>query len=144
MKKTLEFFIALLCPRKFQTKQISIPGFHKVVLDPFEIPRPTFNNEDPWKLHIIFSALLHFRTPSIVIDDSSLKNAAESFTVTLTLGGYESAISPFFRPFFLGHPWKFHFFLSNHWKFHMLFLWYIWKFHNPQSPVFFFWNSPVQ
>ena len=39
-------------------------------------------------------ALLHFRTPLIVIDDSSLKNAAESFTValTLTLGGYESAI----------------------------------------------------
>ena len=34
-------------------------------------------------------ALLHFRTPPIVIDDSSWKNAAESFTValTLTLGG---------------------------------------------------------
>ena len=32
----------------------------------------------------------------IVIDDSSWKNAAESFTValTLTLGGYESAIAP--------------------------------------------------
>ena len=42
------------------------------------------------------SALLHFRTPPIVIDDSSWKNAAESFTValTLTLGGYESAIAP--------------------------------------------------
>ena len=41
-------------------------------------------------------ALLHFRTPPIVIDDSSLKKAAESFTValTLTLGGYESAIAP--------------------------------------------------
>ena len=44
-------------------------------------------------------ALLHFRTPPpcpIVIDDSSWKNAAESFTValTLTLGGYESAIAP--------------------------------------------------
>ena len=40
--------------------------------------------------------LLHFRTPPIVIDDSSWKNAAESFTValTLTLGGYESAIAP--------------------------------------------------
>ena len=47
---------------------------------------------------IFFSALLHFRTPSIVIDDSSWKNAAECFTValTLTLGGYESAIAPFF------------------------------------------------
>ena len=34
--------------------------------------------------------------PPIVIDDSSWKNAAESFTValTLTLGGYESAIAP--------------------------------------------------
>ena len=42
-------------------------------------------------------ALLHFRTPPpIVIDDSSSKNAAESFAValTLTLGGYESAIAP--------------------------------------------------
>ena len=38
--------------------------------------------------------------PPIVIDDSSWKNVAESFTValTLTLGGYESAIAPeFFR-----------------------------------------------
>ena len=35
------------------------------------------------------TVLLHFRTPPIVIDDSSWKNAAESFTValTLTLGG---------------------------------------------------------
>ena len=48
------------------------------------------------------TALLHFRTsppPSplpIVIDDSSWKSAAESFTValTLTLGGYESATVP--------------------------------------------------
>ena len=41
-------------------------------------------------------ALLHFRTPPFVIDDSSWKNAAESFTIalTLTLGGYESAIAP--------------------------------------------------
>ena len=33
--------------------------------------------------------------PPIVIDDSSWKNAAESFTValTLTLGGYKSAIA---------------------------------------------------
>ena len=47
-------------------------------------------------VHLYNSALLHFRTPPIVIDDSSLKNAAESFTValTLTLGGYESAIAP--------------------------------------------------
>ena len=29
--------------------------------------------------------LLHFCTPPIVIDDSSWKNAAESFTVALTL-----------------------------------------------------------
>ena len=37
--------------------------------------------------------LLH--SPPIVIDDSSLKNAAERFTValTLTLGGYKSAIA---------------------------------------------------
>ena len=42
------------------------------------------------------TALLHFRTPPFVIDDSLWKNAAESFTValTLTLGGYESAIAP--------------------------------------------------
>ena len=33
---------------------------------------------NPMKLK--FSALLHFRTPHIVIDDSSWKNAAESFT----------------------------------------------------------------
>ena len=46
--------------------------------------------------YIKYLALLHFRTPPIVIDDSSWKNAAESFTVTLTLtlGGYESAIAP--------------------------------------------------
>ena len=39
--------------------------------------------------NVEFLALLHFHTPPIVIDDSSLKNAAESFTValTLTLGG---------------------------------------------------------
>ena len=41
------------------------------------------------------TALLHFRTPPFVIDDSSWKNVVESFTValTLTLGGYESAIA---------------------------------------------------
>ena len=40
-------------------------------------------------------ALFHFRTPPFVIDDSSWKSAAESFTIalTLTLGGYESAIA---------------------------------------------------
>ena len=45
---------------------------------------------------VVKMALLHFRTPSIVTDDSSWKNAAECFTValTLTLGGYESAIAP--------------------------------------------------
>ena len=44
--------------------------------------------------------LLHFCTPlpplpPIVIDDSSWKNAAEIFTIalTLTLGAYESAIA---------------------------------------------------
>ena len=39
---------------------------------------------------------LSYPPPPIVIDDSSLKNAAESFTVALTLtpGGYESAIAP--------------------------------------------------
>ena len=30
----------------------------------------------------------------IVIDDSLWKNEAESFTIALTLGGYESAIAP--------------------------------------------------
>ena len=42
-------------------------------------------------------ALLHFCTPPpIVIDDSSWKNTAASFTVSLilTLGGHESAIAP--------------------------------------------------
>ena len=60
-------------------------------------------------------ALLHFRTPSIVIDDSSWKNAAECFTValSLTLGGYESAIVPEFSGgktlvFDLGNSKEFH------------------------------------
>ena len=47
-----------------------------------------------------FPALLHFLTPPrpIVIDDSSWKNVAESFTIalTLTLGEYKSAIAPNF------------------------------------------------
>ena len=39
---------------------------------------------------------LSYPSPPIVIDYSPLKNAAERFTVavTLTLGGYESAIAP--------------------------------------------------
>ena len=43
-----------------------------------------------------YLALLYFRTPSTVIDDSSWKNTVESFTValTLTLAGCESAIAP--------------------------------------------------
>ena len=50
------------------------------------------------QMKLKFSELLHFHTPHIVIDDSSWKNAAESLTValTLTLGGYESAIVPNF------------------------------------------------
>ena len=41
-------------------------------------------------------ALSYNPPPPNVIDDSSWKNAAESFTValTLTLGEYESAIAP--------------------------------------------------
>ena len=133
-------------------------NFHCFTL-PLEIPKKT--NLHPWIPQSCIRSLWNSKTniqqrrpmmetphyffgaiallyPLYCIDDSSLKNAAESFTVTLTLGGYESAILPFFWPFFLGHLWKFHFFLTNPWKFHMLFLWYIWKFHNPQSPVFFF------
>ena len=54
-------------------------------------PRPWFHL---WKMNKM--ALLHFRTPPIIIDDSSWKNAAESFAIalTLTLGEYESAIAP--------------------------------------------------
>ena len=46
-------------------------------------------------IYIDVLALLHFRTPPIVIDDSSWKNAAESFTValTLTLGGVQKCNS---------------------------------------------------
>ena len=49
----------------------------------------------PW-----FSSAIALLYPHIVIDDSSWKNAAESFTValTLTLGEYESAIAPVFLP----------------------------------------------
>ena len=45
-----------------------------------------------------FWALLHFCTPLLLLMTPSWKNAAESFTValTLTLGGYESAIVPNF------------------------------------------------
>ena len=47
---------------------------------------------------------LSYPPPPIVIDDSSLKIAAESFTValTLTLGGYKSAIAPNFQGPWLG------------------------------------------
>ena len=47
------------------------------------------------------SVLLHFRTPlpRFFIDDSSWRNAAESFTIALTLilEEYESAIVPNFQ-----------------------------------------------
>ena len=50
------------------------------------------------KTLLFVTSIFRFCTPPIVIDDSSLKNVAESFTValTLTLGGYESAIAPIF------------------------------------------------
>ena len=51
------------------------------------------------KNRVLLGALLHFPTPPppIVIDDSSWKNAAESFTValTLTLGGVRKCNTPF-------------------------------------------------
>ena len=43
-------------------------------------------------IDIDIEVLLHFRTPPFVIDDSSSKNMAQSFTVAL--GEYESAIAP--------------------------------------------------
>ena len=53
-----------------------------------------------WRIAVvctIIGAIALSYPPPIVIDDSSWKNAAESFTValTLTLGGYESAIARF-------------------------------------------------
>ena len=50
------------------------------------------------KTLLFVTSIFRFRIPPIVIDDSSWKNVAESFTValTLTLGGYESAIAPIF------------------------------------------------
>ena len=46
----------------------------------------------------LFGAIALLYPPPIIIDDSSWKSAAESFAIalTLTLGGYESAIAPFF------------------------------------------------
>ena len=49
------------------------------------------------QLFFIGSYCTYVAPPPIVFDDSSWKNAVESFTVaiTLTLVGYESAILPF-------------------------------------------------
>ena len=49
-------------------------------------------------LYLFGAIALLYPPPPIIIDDSSWKNAAESFAIalTLTLGGYESAIAPFF------------------------------------------------
>ena len=71
-KTLLEFFIFLLYPWKFQTKQSSTPrNSTKFLLDPLEINSRVKNQDPwPWKFHIIFSVLLHFRSPPIVIDDS--------------------------------------------------------------------------
>ena len=75
----------------------------------------------------------------------SWKNAAESFTValTLTLGGYESAIAiaPNKDPC-LEIPHNL--FLINPWIFHLPFLQYPWKFHILKPSIcFFFWNNSV-
>ena len=60
----LEFFIFLLYPWKFWTKQSSTPWkFNKFVLGPMEIPRPKtktpgnstlFFLGHPWKFHFVF------------------------------------------------------------------------------------------
>ena len=47
------FHFFLLYPWKFQTKQLNPWIFHKIVLDPLEIPRT--KEKTPWKFHIIFS-----------------------------------------------------------------------------------------
>ena len=54
--------------------------------------------------------------------------------------GVRKCNSAIFSAIFSWSPLEIPLFLINPWKFHMLFLWYIWKFHNPQppSPVFFF------
>ena len=66
------FLFFLLYPWKFQTKQSSTPrNSTKFLLDPLEINSRVKNQDPwPWKFHIIFSVLLHFRSPPIVIDDS--------------------------------------------------------------------------
>ena len=58
-----------------------------------------FESGDEFEYRIIFNRIgcyCTFVPPPIVVDDSSLKNVAESFVValTLTLGGYKSAIAP--------------------------------------------------
>ena len=59
----LDFFIFLLYPWKFQTKQSSTPGY-KIMLDPLEIPRPKTKTPGtstlfflgyPWKSHFVFN-----------------------------------------------------------------------------------------
>ena len=105
-KKPPEFFIFLPYPWKFQTKQSSTPRNFTKLCCLRSLGNPKAKNQDPGNSTLFF---WHYCTlvPLIVIDDSSWKNAAESFTValTLTLGGYKSAIVPFF----LGHSCKFHF-----------------------------------
>ena len=65
MKTSLEFFIFLTLPLEIPDKTKLNPWiFHKIVLDPLEIPRPkskTPGNSTlvffghPWKLHFIFN-----------------------------------------------------------------------------------------
>ena len=56
MKTAPEFFILLLYPWKFQTKQSSTPGYSTQLcyLDPLDRNSKT-KNKDQWKFHIIFS-----------------------------------------------------------------------------------------
>ena len=51
-----------------------------------------------WNIFGCYCTFIPPSPPPIVIDDSSWKNTAESLTValTLSLGGYESAIAPIF------------------------------------------------
>ena len=76
----------------------------------FTFPYSVTSFPFPWD---DYPALLHFRIPPIVIDDSSLKNAVESFTVALipTPGGYKSAIAPIILACQTVAP--FNFFLSS-------------------------------
>ena len=56
VKTAPEFFILLLYPWKFQTKQSSTPGYSTQLcyLDPLDRNSKT-KNKDQWKFHIIFS-----------------------------------------------------------------------------------------